>query len=140
MVHVADAFKVGTKKFLFVLLIPMWLSIAVATVQQLGICEVWVAFGTGNHFRYVAIHEIVESLGPMKSLSLPVFHPFTGCDTVSSFANIGKKTAWKVWETHAEVTSAFYELHKAPENISKDEVEKLEQFTILMYDRILLHQ
>jgi hypothetical protein len=58
--------------------------------------EIWVAFGTGKDFRYIPVQEISASLGPMKSLTLPVFHAFTGCDTISSFAKVGKKMAWKV--------------------------------------------
>ena len=55
--------------------------------------EVWLAFGTGKGFRYLAAHELAVSLGPEKALALPMFHALTGCDTVSSFAGHGKKTA-----------------------------------------------
>ena len=48
--------------------------LAVATCQKLSISEIWVAFGTGKCQRYIAVHEIVKSLGPEKSLALPVFH------------------------------------------------------------------
>ena len=53
--------------------------------------EVWLAFGTGKDFRYIPAHMISTCLGPVKSVSLPVFHSFTGCDTVSHFTKIGKK-------------------------------------------------
>ena len=46
----------------------------------------------------------------MKSANLPLFHALTGCDTVSSFAGIGKKTAWAAWNVYPEVTDAFVEL------------------------------
>ena len=72
--------------------------------------------------------------GPTKSLVLPVFHAFTGCDTVSQFAQVGKKTAWKVWQTHDELTGSFYELHSAPEQFSEETEASLEYFTILLYD------
>ena len=29
-----------------------------------------------------------------------MFHAFTACDTVSHFAKVGEKSAWKVWATH----------------------------------------
>ena len=97
--------------------------------------EVWIAFGTGKDFRYIPAHIISTGLGPMKSLSLPMFHSFTGCDTVSHFANIGKKTAWKIWELNDELTLSFYALHKAPEVITEEALLSLERFTILLYDK-----
>ena len=35
--------------------------------------------------RLIPVHQIAASLGVDKSRSLPVFHAFTGCETVSSF-------------------------------------------------------
>jgi len=81
--------------------------LSIATVQNLEECEIWLAFGTGDHFRYIAAHDIATSLGPQRSRALPLFHAFTGCDTVSSFSNIGKKTAWMTWEAHQAVTSTL---------------------------------
>jgi len=66
--------------------------LAVAAVAKIEIQELWVAFGTGQHFRYVAAHEIASVIGPDKSKALQVFHAYTGCDTVSSFNTRGKKT------------------------------------------------
>ena len=68
--------------------------IAISTFQQLGISELWIAFGTGKNFRYVPIHDIVKELGPTRAGSLIAFHAFTGCDQTSSFAGRGKSTAW----------------------------------------------
>jgi len=34
----------------------------------------------------------------------------SGCDTVSQFAQVRKKTAWKVWEAYDKFTDAFYEV------------------------------
>ena len=109
------------------------LSIAIA--QKLGECEIWLAFGTGDHFRYIAAHDIATSLGPQRSLALPIFHAFTGCDTVSSFSNIGKKTAWKTWEAHQGLTRTFTQLSRTPDLVSDDTLKELERFTILLYDR-----
>ena len=76
--------------------------------------EIWIAFGTGKDLRYVPAHEISASFGPKKSVALPVFHPFTGCDTVSHFAPVA---------------------HGAPEEITNDVYSALARFNILMYDR-----
>jgi len=49
---------------------------------------------------------------------------------------VGKKTAWNVWETHNEIIAAFYELHNAAEQIAEETEASLEYFTILLYDMI----
>jgi len=55
--------------------------------------KLWLAFGAGRSFRYLAAHEIEAGLGRGKACALPMFHALTGCDTISSFARRGKKTA-----------------------------------------------
>ena len=59
--------------------------------------ELWVAFGTGKGFQYLAAHEVSAGLGLETAQALPMFHGLTGCDTVSSFAGHGKKTTRAVW-------------------------------------------
>lgn len=135
MVHVADAIKMGFQKILVRTVDTDVVVLAVAVLSELGSAELWIAFGTGKNFRYIPAHEISASLGPQKSVVLPVFHAFTGCDTVSQFAQVGKKTAWNVWETHDEFTATFYELHNSPQQISDETEASLEYFTILLYDR-----
>ncbi len=47
--------------------------------------DIWIAFGTGKNFMYIHINAICSSLGRNKSMTLLIFHCFTGCDTTSSF-------------------------------------------------------
>ena len=47
--------------------------------------DIWVAFGIGKQFRYYHINVICEEPRRYKSISLPSFHVFTGCDSTSSF-------------------------------------------------------
>ena len=42
--------------------------------------EIWLAFGTGKNFRYLAAHQIAASLGSEESIALPMFQALTGCD------------------------------------------------------------
>ena len=107
MLHVADAAKD-----------PEYTSVTIRTVdsdvvvlavyvfEQLrtSLTRLWVAFGTGKNYRVISAHGI---LGAKKCLALPIFHAFTGCDTVSSFSGRGKKTAWETWNVFPEVTDAF---------------------------------
>ena len=55
--------------------------------------DIWVAFGAGKHFTYWHINYAYNDLGEQKSLALPPFHSFTGCDTT--------------WNCYPEVTTAF---------------------------------
>jgi len=73
-------------------------------------------------------------MDPRNCAVLPVFHAFTGCDTVSSFGGRGKKTAWKVWEVFPEVTEAFEHL-LLMEEIGDSVTSVLERFVVLLYDR-----
>ena len=108
---------------------------AMAATTKLKIKELWVAFGTGKHFRYIPAHEIAAFLGPDKSQALPMFHAYTGCDTVSSFNTRGKKIAWDTWKAFDELTPALVDLSTGTADISDDIVAVLERFTILLYDR-----
>ena len=92
-------------------------------------------FGTGGHFRLIPIHEVAAAVGPRKTAILPLFHALIGCDTVSSFAGIGKKTAWAAWNVYPEVTEAFEELIHMTYPISDRTLEVIERFVVLMYGR-----
>ena len=88
----------------------------------------------GKNFRYIPAHEIASSLGLDKFQALPVFHAYTGCDTVSSFKTRGKKTAWETWKAFEEVTATFLALSCGPTGITEDQVTMLQCFTILLYN------
>ena len=86
-------------------------------------------------FRFIAAHHIASALGPEKCVALPMFHAFTGCDTVSFFGGRGKKTALDTWKAYQHVNSAFSALVSAPCKETVEEVlEKLERFVVLLYD------
>ncbi|CAC5416382.1 unnamed protein product [Mytilus coruscus] len=98
--------------------------------------EIWIAFATGKHFRYIPIHDIAQSLGPLQSRIIPIFYAFTGCDTVSSFAGRGKKTAWDTWNAFPEVSAVFRQMTDQPSTISRDSIlPLLERYVVLLYHR-----
>ena len=103
-------------------------------VQKLGGAQLWIWLGTGNHQRFIPAHDIARSLGPLKSKCLPVFHAYTGCDTVSFWRGISKKNAWSVWQTFNDATSALVEMIDKKE-VSDESLANLERFTVLTYDR-----
>ena len=82
--HVADVVKKGYMKLLVRTIDTDIVVVAIATLNRTKPDELWVAFGTGEHFRFIPIHEVAAAVGPRKSANLPLFHALTGCDTVSS--------------------------------------------------------
>ena len=56
---------------------------------------------------------------------------------MSSFAGIGKKTAWVTWNVYPEVTEAFEELMHMADPISDRTLEAIEPFVVLIYSRTI---
>ena len=54
-------------------------------------CELWLAFGNGKSFRYLAAHQISASLGPEMSCALRIFHALTGCHTYSALLDMERR-------------------------------------------------
>ena len=67
--------------------------LAISVAEEIKVEELWVAFGTGKHFRYFAAYAIASSLIADKSRAFSAFHTITGCDTVSFFGWKGKLKA-----------------------------------------------
>ena len=133
--RLTDAVKKGYKKLLVRTVNTDVVVVAIATLNRTKPDELWVAVSTGMHFWFIPIHEVAAAFGPRKSATLPLFHALTGCDTVSSFAGIGKKTAWAAWNVYPEVTEAFEELMHMADPISDRTLEVIERFVLLMYSR-----
>jgi len=72
------------------------------------------------------------------SVSLPVFHALTGCDTISAFRGKDKKLAWQAWQAYEDVTETFQYLASHPfEYLNIDSIyfQKIERFTVILYDK-----
>ena len=64
--------------------------IAISFVHRIAVEELWIAFGTDKHFRYIPVHKKAAVLGNGICTASPVFRASTGCDTTSSFVSKGK--------------------------------------------------
>lgn len=117
ILHLEDAVKEGKTKVSIRTVDTDVVVLAVSSAKRLSNTEVWIAFGTGKSFRFIAAHEIARALGPDRCKALPVFHAFTGCDTVSFFGGRGKRTAWDTWKAYDDVTPAFCFLAATPESV-----------------------
>ena len=87
-----------------------------------SLSKFWFKTGVGSKRRYVAIHETAEVFGSAVLKILPVFHCITGCDSVSSFSGIGKKSAFAVLKENvndllAQLEPEFIVLGGVPENV-----------------------
>ena len=87
---------------------------------------------------YFCVHPWCNALGKCKSMSLPIFHCFTGCNTTSAFLEKGKKSAWEAWNLYPEVTQAFVHMSTHPHTPLSVEswiFQFLERFTVVLYDK-----
>ena len=110
---------------------------AVGHFGSLGVMDLWIGLGIGKAFQHIPVHEITQTLGPEKSLSCPLFHSFTGCDTTSSFLGIGKKTAWAAWQAYPDFTETLLTLSGDPMLSTLDSIHmaRLERWTVVMYSK-----
>ena len=91
--------------------------LAVTAAGPLGNDELWVALNLLLNCRFLPANEVAAALGPKKCRGLPVFHIFTGCDTVSCFSGRGNNKAWGTWKACDEgtdVTTLFCALSTMP--------------------------
>lgn len=61
-----------------------------------------------------------------------MFHSFSGCDTVESFAGKGKRSAYEAWKAFPDATNGF--LAAASGNMD-DAMSYLETYVVVMYER-----
>lgn len=108
MLHVNDAVTEGHENVVIHTVDTDVVVIAISCFKNIEqLIELWIAFGVGKRFRYLFIHSIANALTPDKSHDLLLFHAFTGCDQVLSFANKGKKGAWDTWTSYRQTTETL---------------------------------
>ena len=134
LLHMEDAVKQGYNKVSIQTDDTDVVVLAVASAHRLNITELWIAFGAGNNFRYLPAHEMADALGPVCCVALPMFHAFTGCDTMSCFGGMGKRTTWGMWNAYDEITPAFCALAATPVTV-ENWLSPLERFVVHLYDR-----
>lgn len=110
--------------------------LATAFYNRLSVQELWIAFGVGKKYRFIAIHEIVLKLGDAKSESLAGFHAFTGCDNTSFFCGRGKKTAFDTCRTFEDSINAFQQISTCLQQEAIGEIQPvLERYVVILFDR-----
>ena len=93
-VHAADMARKGVRKIAIRTVDTDVLVLALSAFEPLELDELWLSFGTDKSFRFIPVHQIAACMSLRQRKALPMFHAFTGCDTVSGFGGRTKVTAW----------------------------------------------
>ena len=88
ILHCLHAAQTGSHKIAIRTVDTDVVVLAISNFTALQLNELWIHFGVGKNVRIIAAHDIFNALCPEKSKALPVFHCFTGCDTVSCLIRI----------------------------------------------------
>lgn len=135
LLHVAHCVKNGFKNILIRTVDTDVVVLSIAYFYLIKPRKMSIAFGTGKNFKHISINNIALRLGENVSRALPIFHAFTGCDTTSCFSGKGKKTAWETWSSFPDITDVFLSLSMMPNDIDFLEVQHLEKFVTLLYQK-----
>ena len=100
-----------------------------------GACQVFVHYTKTNETSEYNIIELSTNRGRNKSIALPYFHSFSGCDTSSSFFGKGKLTFWDAWMSYQDdiLTDTFIELGNFPLCVTDGHIDTLEKYVIKVY-------
>lgn len=69
ILHAKDASECGHRKIMVKTIDTDVVVVAVASMKELELDELWKAFGTGKLFRYIPVHKISDGLGAQKSFA-----------------------------------------------------------------------
>jgi len=86
-----------------------------------------------THTYQYHLHSSVKN----RSILIPTFHCFTGCDTTSAFGR-GKKSAQEPWKAYPDVTEAFLFMvsHQNLQTTAEcQHFQLLERFSAVLYDK-----
>ena len=136
-VHARHAAEAGSKVIMVKANDTDILVIAISVLQalqNLGLQQLWVAFGQKQNLKWIPVHDLCCKLAE-KSNGMLFFHALTGCDVVSGFRGKGKKSAWQTWNVCDEASGVFSKLIHYPPVVDDEDLEILEKFVVMMYDR-----
>ena len=146
-IHLKDALEKDARNILIrtvdtdvvvILVVVILVGLFFTLLTEYPSFELWVAFGMGKSYQEIRINSVYDKLGKDKSIALPCFYAFTGCDTTSQFFGKGKSSAWVAWESFPEATEAFSLITLHP-FVSLDTTsaafQLLERYTCVLYDK-----
>ena len=94
-------------------------------------------------FQFYSITEAHKKLGGDVADAMPVFHSFSGCDSVSAFFGHSKNAQFKAWMNHSkltELTAALRGLSCCPNmETVKNSMEIIEPWVMSWYNKAGLY-
>lgn len=94
--------------------------------------EMFQKCGTAARVLYINISLVAQALGKEVCKCLPALHAFTGCDTISAFANKGKLSALKIVKKEERYRKLFQKLGKEME-LTDAVFKEIQAFTCHLY-------
>ena len=106
--------------------------VLLAHFQNIRCRELWFQTGMKDKARFIPIHTLQSSLGPLLSKALPAYHTLKGCDTTSAFSGIGKRKSWKVLFNDSEAQQQLASLGEEP-LAQESQLQSCEEFVCSLY-------
>ena len=97
---------------------------------------VYTYFMTAGSLRVYDINALSLSIGVTFCSALPFFFAFTGCDTVSSFFNVGKCKFYDALSTFSKIdslTEVFTTLSQEPASLYEQQIDTIETYLTHVY-------
>ena len=140
---VRHAINLGKQSFKHVVIRTVDSDVVVLTMANAeiartsGVTSFFLIYGLAGQEKYLNVFEVSVQLGKDVCKGLPFFHALSGCDTVSSFYNVGKARFWSEWmKTNAvssSLTEAFIYLSNEPTKISQDMIRTISEYIYRIY-------
>ena len=96
--------------------------------------SMFIKCGSQTTVKYLDVSRIVERIGASTCKSLPGFHTFTGCDTVSVFQKRGKVLVFRIMAQNQGFQEVFQGLGREWQ-LSNEFYSDFQRFTCAMYRR-----
>lgn len=97
-----------------------------------------IEFGIGKNEKKISIKDLAEKLGQTTCQSLVYLHCLSGCDTTSSFKDIGKKKAYDTMKAFPEIVRVIADFYNNPFQVLNENYQKLrtiDKFVFIMYSQ-----
>ena len=131
LLHVKHAIEAGFKTVTIVADDTDVLIICLAFASELH-ADILMRCGTKNRTRLINIKSVAETIGVNVCKSLIGYHAFSGCDSVSAFAGLGKNKGFNLLLNSEQFQSTFTRLGENWE-LTESLCSELEKFTCKLY-------
>ena len=131
LLHAAHA---GRSKFVAVIIVSEDTDVLVLCLafKSFTPSSMFIKCNSQTRVKYLDVSRIVKRIGASTCRSLPGFHVFTGCDTVSAFQGWGKVLVFRIMAQNKGFQEVFQGLGRQWQ-LSNEHYRDLQRFTCAMY-------